>query len=49
VVPDDDSLNTLAASPALATARLHGYRAGEVEAFFERSGASNIHAPEPWF
>jgi hypothetical protein len=49
VVPADDSLNALAGSPMLATARLHGYRAPEIAAFFERSRASNVHAPEPWF
>jgi hypothetical protein len=49
VVPEDDSLMSLATLAGLLTVRLHGYDESEVAAFFGRSSAVDAHAPEPSF
>jgi hypothetical protein len=49
VVPEDDSLMSLANQDELLTVRLHGFAANEVAAFFSRSSAADAFAPDPVF
>lgn len=49
VVPQDDSLMSLAMLAGLLTVRLHGHDKSEVAAFFGRSSVVDAHAPEPSF